>query len=96
MVRGTSFRAIAVRFVEGRAFAWTPALADADDGGRADAQQGRLRRRGRRLSRPIAWDQSSPQQTIIEQAARTRVINDGSVIATDGELVETADVELSA
>jgi len=24
------------------------------------------------------------------------VINDGSVIATDGELVETADVELSA
>ena len=27
MVRGTSFRAIAVRFVEGGAFAWTPALA---------------------------------------------------------------------
>ena len=27
MVRGTSFRAIAVRFVKGGAFAWTPALA---------------------------------------------------------------------
>lgn len=44
----------------------------------------------------VVWNQPSPQWTILKQGVQTHVIKEGSIVATDGELVQSVANELTS
>lgn len=43
----------------------------------------------------VVWDQPSPQWAILKQGARTHVVKDGALVATDGELLPSVAADLT-